>query len=119
MIIMRRVTPFEEQPEYKTYINSEAWKKKRLEWFAAGYEKKCYCCSKPYEKGFHLHHRSYKRFGNEYLMDLTLVCQPCHTFIHQIHDNSKLDLWRATRKAKTKIERSKRQGACAVDTVLK
>lgn len=70
-----------ETPDYKKYINSRAWKSKRLEYWNDPYTyKECYVCADPWVdfKGKELHHRTYERLGHERLDDLVPVCPECH-----------------------------------------
>lgn len=41
---------------------------------------RCRLCFNPADQ---VHHASYKRVGKENLLDLTLLCKSCHTFISQ------------------------------------
>lgn len=87
--------------DYHAYINSVAWWKKRQRYWASGAPKDCYVCGAEYRKGFHLHHRTYKRLGDENIgVDLVPVCEPCHERIHEIARQPNMDLWRATKIAR-------------------
>lgn len=79
--------------DYNTYIKSEAWKKKREEFFASGLpqSKKCYICEKLRAKWFHVHHMTYVRLGHEDLKDLVLMCEPCHDQVHAFHEVRKIN----------------------------
>lgn len=88
--------------EYREYINSPAWRKKREDYWRSGMPKNCYCCGTPRHSGMHLHHRTYKNLGNERLMDLAPMCQTCHERIHDLHRSSERwkmkGLWAATKQ---------------------
>ena len=71
--------------QYKDYINSPEWRRKREQYWQSKLSSNCYCCDTPRHKGMHLHHRTYKNLGNERLMDLVPVCQACHSEIHKLH----------------------------------
>ncbi len=61
----------------------------------------------------HLHHRTYKRLGKEYLGDVVLLCEYCHLKVHKIHKEGK-NLWEATkalRKYQVK-QKNKRKDDC-------
>lgn len=69
--------------DYHTYIQSEAWQMKR-QMVAKLANYTCQRCHKVVLKGFHVHHLTYKRFGNEALSDLMFLCEDCHNKIHGI-----------------------------------
>jgi hypothetical protein len=95
--------------DYEAYIRSAAWRAVRERFIASKIKKVCMGCGKPWGKGDHLHHRTYKNLGNERLMDLVPLCQPCHTRVHQLYDSDpnarKIGLWYVTRKIIRKQER--------------
>lgn len=67
---------------YKIYINSSKWKKKRLS-FIKKYKNKCQCCWWEFlDKDLSLHHHTYQRVWKELDNDLALVCINCHNLIH-------------------------------------
>jgi len=57
------------------YYNSEAWKNKRLQVLQRD-NYICQCCLN--NKATQVHHISYKHFGDEYLFELTSICNNCH-----------------------------------------
>lgn len=66
--------------KYNRYMNSYTWKLKRANRLAIdNYE--CQKCGS--KKNLHVHHKTYKRFGNEKMKDLATVCQKCHAKIHK------------------------------------
>ena len=72
--------------EYEAYINSDEWADKRRDFLASGLPThECQACGKPRETGFHVHHRTYQRLGNEHLTDLVLLCPRCHQDLHRAH----------------------------------
>lgn len=104
--------------DYKKYIRSTAWRNKRKQYFeskmyntyptgkAAG-KFVCYVCGS--DDNLQLHHRTYKRLGNERInVDLVPVCQKCHTNIHQYQDKTGYNLWGATKRYKKRY--SKKEG---------
>src|SRR5690554_866357 len=98
--------------DYHRYINSEAWRAKRWAFLTSKLPKDCYVCSAKYRKGFHVHHRTYKRLGCERIaVDLVCVCPPCHDYIHRIHKDKIPDLWKATKKARNFHRRRERAKA--------
>lgn len=69
--------------EYKRYIKSERWKRKRQQVFAH-YGRRCYACRKR-ARILHVHHRSYRNLTREPMSDLIPLCQPCHDKITKYH----------------------------------
>jgi 5-methylcytosine-specific restriction endonuclease McrA len=64
-----------ERMEYRQYLLSEAWLKRRklvLEFW--GY--RCSVCNSPTNP--QVHHRTYERVGRELLSDLVVLCESCH-----------------------------------------
>ena len=66
---------------YLDYLKSEQWALKRQQ---KAKEKNftCEICGKVILKGFHIHHKTYKRLGNELMSDLKFLCEECHTNLH-------------------------------------
>lgn len=65
--------------EYKEYIHSTAWKKKREQALElAGY--KCSKCPKTHR--LQVHHLTYDRLFNEEVEDLQVLCFDCHSRLH-------------------------------------
>ena len=96
---------------YYDYIKSEKWQQKRKEYYSSNLYKNlkgsgkwnCYCCecnNKPLD----LHHRTYKRLGNENIsIDLIPVCRNCHDKIHKLEKGG-IQLWEATKKIRRKMK---------------
>lgn len=64
---------------YDDYINSEPWKlKSNKAKERAGY--RCQGCNTP--DNIQTHHRIYERLGDELDSDLTVLCDECHSKIH-------------------------------------
>lgn len=70
---------FKNKTVYKEYIVSETWKEKRKEalHFSDDRCQICYSC-----EDLEVHHRTYKRLGDEMLSDLTVLCDRCHNIFH-------------------------------------
>lgn len=81
------------KPEYQTYISSDGWKQRKADYFAK-HPRRCTACGS--ESAIHLHHRTYARMGRELNEDLTPLCQPCHSKVHQHHEKSRKSLAKAT-----------------------
>ena len=82
--------------DYKKYIQSNEWREVRQRYFNSKMPQKCFGCNKPKQSGFHIHHKTYKRLGKEYLRDLCLVCPECHKAIHKLQKKTGMRLWGAT-----------------------
>jgi 5-methylcytosine-specific restriction endonuclease McrA len=95
--------------DYNTYISSDTWRAKREKYFNSNMPQVCFACNAPKNKGFHIHHKTYKRFGNEKINDLVLLCPKCHKECHKFHklDSTPKALWYATngfiRKSREKL----------------
>lgn len=74
---------------YEKYLSSKEWKKKRED-IAKKRNYICEKCNKYIEKGYHIHHKNYKNFGNEKDEDLLFLCENCHNETHH-RDNEKKD----------------------------
>ena len=68
------------QKDYRDYINSKAWKIKRLERIKLdGY--RCQICGTT--RRLNVHHLTYIRLGCEDLDDLITLCESCHERVHE------------------------------------
>ena len=67
---------------YQKYLQSEKWKKKRKEIYELR-KGKCEICKCKLYRSYHVHHKTYKRLGNEINSDLVLLCEKCHVEIHR------------------------------------
>lgn len=81
---------------YLDYINSPEWHSVRERYFASSLPQVCWCCDKPRESGYHLHHKTYLRLGREYLSDLVLLCKLHHDQLHDYLDKTHLKNWEGT-----------------------
>ena len=66
---------------YQEYMCSEEWALKRTQ-KANEQRFSCELCGVVVLKGFHIHHLSYKNFGNEKMSDLQFLCKDCHINVH-------------------------------------
>lgn len=93
-----------ERTEYRDYINSPDWRSTRLRYFRSKLPSdRCQACGASWEPGFHLHHRSYKRLGNERLNDFVMMCADCHRELHRRFREATAkrgwgDLWKFTKR---------------------
>lgn len=73
--------------EYRSYMNSEAWEKKKQE--RIDIDKGCVMCGRPIEKIrlVNVHHVTYARLGRENVeTDLCTLCGTCHKLIHNYYN---------------------------------
>ena len=65
--------------KYAEYLQTPAWKQKRIEKFQqVGYN--CQLCNS--DKKLQVHHKTYKNLRHEPLNDLTVLCAECHSLFH-------------------------------------
>jgi hypothetical protein len=65
--------------KYRDYLKTEHWIKVRSSVLEA-YEHACsFCCA---GDDLHVHHRTYKRIGNEKWGDVVVLCKECHSVFH-------------------------------------
>lgn len=69
--------------DYKLYLLSEEWRKKREEAFLC-YGRLCLVCKA--ENKLHVHHKTYTNLGNELMEDLAVLCESCHDRLHTDFD---------------------------------
>jgi 5-methylcytosine-specific restriction endonuclease McrA len=84
--------------EYRGYIKSTAWKKKKRYYWSRCKDKSCRGCGIPWESGFNLHHVTYVRLGIERLADLMPLCDKCHRMLHQHQISNSLCVEEATKQ---------------------
>lgn len=66
--------------DYQKYLNSSEWHQRaNEEKEKANY--RCDICGHE-DRNLHVHHRNYKRLGNEQPGDLIVLCPGCHATIH-------------------------------------
>ena len=65
---------------YREYIESDIWEKKRQERLDLAGER-CELCNR--SSNLDVHHRTYERFGgDEKMSDLIVLCRTCHSNFH-------------------------------------
>ena len=93
--------------QYREYIHSEAWRRRRLVKLEAA-KHRCECCG---ERGkLTVHHLTYERLGCEYPSDLIVLCKPCHWVADEMRKNPGSDLrqrYEAPQKPKPKMSAKK------------
>lgn len=85
--------------EYKSYLQSESWQIKR-EFALEKADHRCQICNNT--KRLDVHHRTYERFGNEDLSDLTVLCRNCHELYHKSKDKKAAKVKKANKKPRNK-----------------
>jgi len=72
---------------YQEYLSSAHWQDVRKRYYASKLNGGgCWACGRK-DKPLNLHHKTYKRIGNERLNDLILLCRDCHKETHAIEKN--------------------------------
>ena len=105
---------------YNQYLKSSHWYKLKIRFRNSAYSKGCcYICGN--KNNLNIHHKTYRRIGNEKLNDLLELCQKCHEEVHLLEkcsDARQFNLSNAhIRIKKQKQKRSKkirRFGKCEV-----
>jgi hypothetical protein len=101
--------------KYYEYIRSEAWQRKRRQFYSSNMFKcfegtgkwNCYCCGIT-DVSLDLHHRTYKRLGKEKInIDLVPVCRTCHEDIHFLVKERDFGLWGATKSIRKKRKKER------------
>jgi hypothetical protein len=64
-------------PRYAEYLNSEDWKRRRLEWLRY-WGGCCICNDSGKAAELNVHHRTYVRVGREEFKDCVVLCRNCH-----------------------------------------
>ena len=80
--------------KHQAYLQSKHWKEVKRK-YARTHEYKCYVCGK--RRKLHLHHRTYKRLGNERMSDLVYLCEKHHEELHRLVGRRKLR-WKGAEK---------------------
>ncbi|PZT54347.1 hypothetical protein DN757_17615 [Paenibacillus silvae] len=84
---------------YSEYLKSNHWKGVKDRFWASKFKKECNVCKR--KNKLNLHHKSYKRVGNERLNDLVYLCESCHNKLHELlkgEYSQKLNLWNMNRR---------------------
>ena len=66
---------------------SPEWKEKRIA-VAQREDHVCQMCGQKVLVKYHIHHKTYARFGHEDLDDLMFLCEPCHSKLHREKDKA-------------------------------
>jgi 5-methylcytosine-specific restriction endonuclease McrA len=103
----RRVRTVGRGAAYYAYLKSDAWAAVKRRYMESRMIKKCSACLKPWQPGYHLHHKTYERLGNELLTDLVMLCPACHADLH-----SKVKIDKKMGKRTNKYVSRKRKALC-------
>lgn len=93
---------------YRAYLQGDHWADVRKRFWASKLPKTCGGCGA--SRGLHLHHRTYKRIGAEWLTDLILVCGDCHSLIHKFEHETGAHPWGATKGVLRRKRKEMRSG---------
>ena len=97
---------------YQSYLRSPHWKDLRRRFFKSKlFRGRCDVCGNP-DVRLSVHHKTYKRLGREWLMDLMAVCDGCHGKVHEAHSVGGMTLWTASKRTRRGGQRSNLQSLC-------
>jgi 5-methylcytosine-specific restriction endonuclease McrA len=81
--------------QYRTYLASGAWKRRRLEELRKA-DHTCWACRAAKDARYlHVHHKTYAFLGCERQGDLVVLCEDCHNLAHKLVDGGGAPLARA------------------------
>lgn len=96
---------------YREYLRSPEWKATKIKYLKSRLPKECGVCGAAWNNAMQFHHKTYKRLGNEWLMDIVPVCDPCHLLIHEVHAKRNFrNLWGCLKGAKNELRKRHRKG---------
>lgn len=70
--------------EYVSYMQSDAWSRRRDRYYAK-HPRMCLVCNAKPPEVIELHHLSYEHVYDEPDSELMPLCQRCHAVVHQLH----------------------------------
>lgn len=91
---------------YDDYLASDHWAQVRAQYAKSSRPKRCHACRSP---RYQLHHRTYKRLGEEELDDLVPLCRGCHKAVHAWLKRTRCGLWHAHERFQRPVKPKKRQ----------
>lgn len=90
---------------YQQYLQTDHWKSIRSKYYRSKLPIRvenvivCNVCKK--QKRLNLHHKTYKRLGQEKLHDFILLCKDCHNLTHLVAKKIRnVGLWKAHKHIK-------------------
>lgn len=91
---------------YREYLSSPHWADVKARFRASKLcSNSCAACGSRGPTA--IHHRTYKRVGAEYLIDLNELCRPCHEKVHAYEDATQQHLWAVTNKVVRKARKQR------------
>ncbi len=101
---------------YKVYLDSDHWSELGGRYRASRQPQVCIVC---YDPKVDLHHKTYKRLGQEQLSDLIPLCRKHHEESHALEqswrqqgrDQFKINLWTAANALRTQKQQLLRNGS--------
>ena len=81
-MLFRLISKFKKsrfRDRYTAYLRSDAWRNKRRQRLDIDHWRCVRCHSKD---NLEVHHKTYKRLGNERMGDLVTLCATCHGYEH-------------------------------------
>lgn len=98
---------------YDEYLASDHWRDLKTRFYRSKlFTGACFACGGG--GPFAIHHRTYKRLGREWLMDLVAVCGGCHLEAHELERStasSRITLWNAVKRVRARHAGRRRLGA--------
>lgn len=101
--------------KYQEYLKTDHWQNVKLRYYQSKLPKTCYICGTKEHRN--LHHKSYKRIGNERLTDLIVLCEKhhheCHVLLKETrqgfneYSKTRINLWNMAKKLKRKYSYAK------------
>lgn len=67
---------------YRDYLNSPEWSDRKDRHYKKHKNTRCRACGSV--EHLDVHHKTYKRLGNESKTDLITMCRSCHSFLHDV-----------------------------------
>lgn len=82
---------------YKEYLLTTHWRNLKEKMYKSKYKYECYSCK--CKTKLELHHKTYKRIGNERLNDMIWLCRDCHEATHKVNKQG-TQLWKCAKKVR-------------------
>jgi len=94
---------------YQQYLSGNHWKhfkkmvfrrkkyKEKMKELGSRYCEYCFVAT----NNVHVHHKTYARLGKEFLGDVDVLCECCHTQVHELYRLGKMTLTECSKHVKT------------------
>lgn len=91
------MSPTPRQREYARYLASPTWAKNKKAWKGGPLARRgeCFCCGAS-DRGLDFHHLTYRNVGKEKRHELKQLCRSCHTAVHALAAERRINLFTAT-----------------------